>query len=338
MAARITSSVLLVLFSACSLSRDGLGQALVAEVPAATATDAGPTFTSDPGDDADAQDDDSDGAGAPTRRDGAVPKPVVSRCALTGLHAARIEADLTWKPDYSWSSSTSWAPAVVAGQGKASLFVLADVKDGTATLRACGIRFPAVTAVTGVTVSGTFADATWDHVQTTWSAKVKVGCDQPGCAISSELVQSELGLDLPAGRAWPEASQALAAAELRDDDGDGRPGVRFVLDAPLPLLAPSGYAYWPAAVEVTDLMLAMRLSTQLQGQLDGCGTASGVALEMQLQARVLACTLDGGSACLDDQAALLQRSLPVWTVGTASWKLRRLPAGSACADVRAAFP
>jgi hypothetical protein len=103
------------------------------------------------------------------------------------------------------------------------------------------------------------------------------------------------------------------------------------------LYAPTGYD-WANSVAVTELMLAMRVSTQLTGKLDSCGEASGMASRLAFETRVLACSLDSGSECLDDQVAVLQRSLPAWAVQGSRWQLKRLPDNADCEDVRIALP
>ncbi|HEX5655927.1 MAG TPA: hypothetical protein VFX59_01980 [Polyangiales bacterium] len=335
MLTRDTLFVLAVVgLSACAVSRDGLGQRLSVEQPAETPSSPRDDETEDEAPKPTGRDD-ARVLPTPDRPDSAVAPPEVD-CALTGLQALRLDIEVSWTPEPG-TLYVGWTPSATAGQGTMSLLALADARDGVVTLRPCGASLPPVRSTSGVTVRGSIAEATWDAVETRWTANVSTTCDRPGCAVSTSILPAQLGVASPAGEEWPAAADPVPAPLLRDDDGDGRPGLGFTLEEPLRLSAPMGFN-WANSVAVTELFVALRLNTQLSGNLDGCGEASGTASRVALQSRVLGCRLDTGSECLDDQTAVLQRSLPTWTAGASRWQLKRLPADSDCEDVRSALP
>jgi hypothetical protein len=357
---RRTFLVALTLASAaCDLSREGLGQASAIEPSAAPEEqDAAPAHDA-PRDGADPQEQDD-------RRDAATPSsdaahaPIVdaqvrhdasavltkdasaqpaSGCPLAGLHALRIDADVIWNAQ----ALTGWTSPVAPGSGRTSLFALVGVQSGTATMQACGANVPALTSISGQRFEGSFPDATWDKIDRRWTTQVTTSCDDVGCSVSAKFVEPQLGIALAPLAAWPGPYAQVDPNVLRDDDGDGVPGVLYPLITPIAL--PRTYAGYGGDYatafgvdRVSDLSLALRLGLRLEGKLDSCDAASGSGSALTVDARVLACWLQDGGMCRDDQVGTLERSLPAWAVERASWRLVRLAPASSCADVRAALP
>jgi hypothetical protein len=292
----------------CELSRNGLGD------PRDPGYAAG--ANADPGD---------DDAGEP------------AACPTGGMHALSIEASVSW----GGTGALDWTSGLSPGTGAMSLLALVETQAGRATLRACDATMPDVRSIAGTSHGGSFPDDIWERIDTRWPVSFRADCEQLGCAIGTELVEAQLGIELPARAPWPASP---SEGSLRDGDDDGTPGVPFTLSTPVPLpSAGFGFVPWAASeaarqAQLADtLMLALRFEARLQGTLDSCTRASGTASELSLDAHVVSCLLQSGEPCSAAQASALDGSLPLWRITSASWQLVAVPDAS-CTSARSALP
>jgi hypothetical protein len=325
----------------CDVERAGLGSERGTDVDFAIDDDAGAEEAASSSADA--------SSGAHERRDAAAAVPQDARgpaegapddaaaqdaslaCEpAAGRHALRIDADVTWS-----NSALGFAAVGASGMGTMSLFALVDGSFGSATLRACGAELPVLGPMPGGSIRGSFADALWDAIGTRWTGAFTRACDAPGCALTSDYLEPQLGIALAPRAAWPGALTPIDPALQRDDDGDGVRGVPFTLEQTQG--AGLGAGAWRAA-GVQTLMLALRVGARLSGVLDDCARAHGELEELTLESRVLSCVTASGAPCRPDQRTSVDGALPSWHATRASWRLVRIDDVAGCADVRAALP
>jgi hypothetical protein len=268
------------------------------------------------------------------------PDAADARCPLDGLFALRIDAVVQW----AGTSFFDIVPIILPGEGDMSLTVLSDLRtqagERRATIRACGSEVPAFSASIGEHYGVDFADSVWERVPTRWSVGVRQTCDLPGCAFASDVVTAQLGLTLADSAPWPSPRDVLPDSTLRDDDGDGIPGIVLRTRGPSDVGGPS-YTHPPTnyllTSRVSEISLAVRVSAELAGALDSCDAYGGKAYGMTVDTRALACRLDDGTSCTPEQLGFVDDNLPVWKVDRATWTTVRVPAGASCADARAAL-
>lgn len=279
---------------------------------------------------------------ADAAKPGSVVPPIDAggKCEIDGLYALRIEAQVRW----AGSTLFDIVPIISPGQGIVTIDVLADIQsDGAqrkSSIRACGSNVPDFTAdLVGERYGVAFPDAVWDKLSVRWPASVSVGCAEPGCSFATDFVTAQLGIGIGERAPWPSSRDPLDPNTLRDDDGDGAPGILLVARGPNDPGAVA-YSHPPADLlllqRISELQLAIRLGAGLQGTLESCTVLAGSLPQMTLDTRALGCRLDAGQPCGTDAVAFLDDNLPEWKVDSATWRAVRVPQGSSCAAARAA--
>jgi hypothetical protein len=137
----------------------------------------------------------------------------------------------------------------------------------------------------------------------------------------------------PLSDPWPESWTGLNAV---DHDGDGKPGVTT--------LAKSGNGYGLPRLDIfndqiraDEIYLALRTILSLDGIVDSCGRATGVAT-FNMEQHAVGCHVNGGGDCSTEQVNLLDNNLPQLQVSGGSFELVSIPDGSSCADVLRTLP
>lgn len=256
-------------------------------------------------------------------------------CDLSGSFALRIDADATW----AGTTLFNIVPIIKPGTGTLSVVLLADMQaDHAVTLRACGAEVPDFASSVNETYGVAFPDEFWEKLALRWSVGFASTCADPGCALTFDPLIAQLGIGIPEHASWPTPRDKLDVATLRDEDGDGIPGVLLRCRGPKDP-GPKKYSHPPTSyllnARVSEIMIALRIGLTLQGKLDSCDRFGGGLPAMSVDTRALACQLDTGTRCAPEQLGFVDDDLPVWKIDNATFTAVRVPTGASCADVRA---
>jgi hypothetical protein len=280
-------------------------------------------------------------AGSSGAPDATVEPPVDAGkdCKQTGRFGVRLQSQVRW----AGTTLFDIVPIITPGVGVLSVYVMADfVESGggtqVATVRACGTTIPDFSASVGETYGVVIPDEVWENVTLSWTTTFNTSCRQPGCTYSADPITAQLGLGIPPTDPWPSARDPIDVATLRDDDDDDVPGILLRARGPKDK-GPVSYMHPPInyllSERASEIWIAIRLHAELQGKLDTCDSFGGGVPNTTLDTRALACRLDSGKRCNDDELSFVDDNLPVWKVETASVRALRLPDHAQCADVRA---
>lgn len=167
---------------------------------------------------------------------------------------------------------------------------------------------------------------------------------------STEAVATLTGVSLPspATDAWPSP---LSPSALRDDEGDGNPGVTVV---PVDPATDSRYNFPPVGFpplfgvdypRAKLIFIASRSVVKLHGTVKSCDELNGAADIVVLggtpsiNSTVVGCVKTTGETCTADEAGFLDQNRPQFTpTGPGTLVSVRMPDSATCADVRARFP
>lgn len=244
----------------------------------------------------------------------------------------------------SWPASL----AITAGKGemhvwtKAELTVQGSAVTGTA--RPCGATIPALTAASGLgggklqveIPPGVWSAPTMPVFQIRGTT---TGFDM-GDAVSMEPLASLVGatMDDPLTGAWPAKVSRLT---LMDPDGDGHPGIPAIPRTDPPFGAPPvdiASALNPPGRVADRLDLATRTVMSFTGTRDSCSSVRGTASVTRVDSHVVGCHVQGDGECTKEQSGFIDAVQPRFTVESATFEMREVPASATCADVRAALP
>ncbi|MDB4972465.1 MAG: hypothetical protein JWN48_806 [Myxococcaceae bacterium] len=258
-------------------------------------------------------------------------------CDPSGAHLFQLDAVATWDPT---SQSLLGLPVetVMAGQGFVRIVGLShiqrDENGWSGSIQPCWGEVPDFTAF-NLKFGALISNETWDRIDRTWSTRLSAPCTRPNCAIESNPLTAQLGLDIPESADWPARKSRLDAGIQVDDDGDGVPGVLVSLRSPS---EPGGYHYvtGPNLDDISQFEVALRISADLLGTIKTCDVFSGDARKPALSMTVLGCRIkDGGRWCDQGEIDYCNGNLPQWRLTKATWQSQRLPDDASCADVRA---
>jgi hypothetical protein len=262
-----------------------------------------------------------------------VDSTTIDPCPVSGTYALTLQAAVHWEG----TSLFQIVPIILPGDGMVVVKTLIDIAptpEHAVTVRACGAQIPDFASSIGETYGADFPDEMWDRLPLRWNTRAHFECTNSGCAFEAEPVTAQLGIDVPANAAWPSPRDPIAASAQRDDDRDGLPGVHLRMRGP----AEGAYQHPPTSFllvrRVSDIQLAIRLNATIDGALSSCDTRGGLTHGMTLDIRALACTVENGGACAEDELGFIDDNLPVWTVQSATFQAQRLPANATCGDVR----
>ncbi len=259
---------------------------------------------------------------------------VAPGCALSGTYALDLQADVAWDGTRLFGI----VPIIVSGEGQVSVQTRIDIDDTPThgvTVRACGVKLQDFQSILAEVYSASIPDDVWEKLSLRWNTRANFTCAQPGCAFHADPVVAQLGIGISPDAAWPSPRDVIPDDVQRDDDGDGKPGIRIVLRGPSP---GTRYQYPPTNLliqqRVTEIELAIRLAATLDGTLTSCSARDGQISNMTLELRALACTLESGMPCSDADLAFVDDNLPVWAVKTARFHAQKMPANVSCAELR----
>ncbi len=244
----------------------------------------------------------------------------------------------------SWPATTG----VVAGSDVVHIWTLSslDYAGGNVTGRSrpCGSIVPPLEAsqlLGGGMIQPVIPDEVWDATSLPDSpTSGTIGGFDAGDTIDMQPVVSLIGasMDNPADGAWPSTGAELSGM---DHDDSGKSGVTSVPRSDPPFRRPPldiiG-AVLPDGARADVLYLAMRNVIRIQGNLDSCNTGSGTATFLKFDNHVIGCHVLNGGECTAAQADFVDSNRTVFQVSDATFTMRRMPEGSACADVRTALP
>jgi hypothetical protein len=274
-------------------------------------------------------------------------------CTLDGKAlAAEVFFDVNWKG----TTLAGIVPLLMAGSGRIRVVVRLDLSGNGPRLRtrltACEANMPDFAA--GNVLVGTeqyaayIPDAAWDESSMPrFDLGWDLGCNLPGCALSSDGLVATFGARANPGDKWPGRTGSISDIVPLDDDDDGYPGISFMSRDSHEHSA-SGTAYteipvtWTLASRCARAFIAFQVAGQFHGQLDSCDTLSGVVASGRVEARNFGCYAhaEGSSReyeCASDEAEFLDENLPNWTVMGGSWRAQIVDSSFDCVDVRALF-
>jgi hypothetical protein len=250
----------------------------------------------------------------------------------TGLAANEIVAEVSW-PD---------TIGVVGGSGQLVIWTRAELDfDGNAvsgTVSPCGSILPIIQTkaiVGGHKVQPVIPDATWDlSSMPKTAAQGTISGFQPGSSIRMQPATALLGLEMSdVEAAWPQSWKDIQTV---DHDADGAPGITSIPNTSGGFAAPPT-GIFPSDPKAIELYLVSRSVIELQGERDSCKTASGIAIVHAFDNHIVGCALEGGGTCDETQTTFIDNNRTIYQVDSASYKMKSLPAGATCSDVRAAF-
>jgi hypothetical protein len=236
--------------------------------------------------------------------------------------------------------NVEWSGSFVTkgGTGKVHLWSKANFNraEGSASLEAmpCGSVLPDIetTAIAGgKKVLAEIPDSAWENANMPVFEGEAI---QDGATWSSTSDVALLGLTMSdPDAAWPAAS----AITGYDHDGDGKPGVSAIprdgngYGAPPTDLGKSHYA--------DKLYLATRNDMTLSANIEGCPESySGTADVAKFDSHVIGCHVKGGGDCTAAQSKFIDDNRTLFTVTSATFDSKVVPASTTCAAVRAALP
>jgi hypothetical protein len=281
---------------------------------------------------------DGDGLQELPDHEAAAPSP--GACALKGAFALRLDAEVRWDGTAAFDA----LPLVLAGRGTVSVMARIELRNSglkpTVELRACGVAVPDIRSGLGERHGAEFAGETWEHIAARWRSELLLECKRPGCTVKSDQAVVQLGLVTQKPASWPDRRALLDPNAVRDDDGDGMPGISLRMRT---FGDRQGSTYTPApsnsllSERLSEIMLAMQLQAQLAGVLDTCDQMSGTVDGVVVNTRALSCRVDTGTICTPESLAFVNDNLPVWTVERAAFRARRVAESAGCVEVRSAL-
>jgi hypothetical protein len=277
--------------------------------------------------------------------------------------AVHIKLNVTWGGDTVLVASS--------GTNVAEIWLLSTLNvAGTAitgTSKTCGLKLPDIQTtalVASKKIQLNFGDNTiWDKPSMPTFA---VTGTQSGFAVGDTIaIQPTLGLlgiaaastlTNPA-TAWPPPNAAMPgattyplvlAADIKDDDGDGKPGITINSNGTSP------YSYVPTNLNyqhdfADQVYIVSRNKLALTGAITSCGNAAGTATVSLFENHVVGCH-DAAAAtdknCSDPNGQTSTVTGPgfvdvhrtMYVPGTATYVSKTVSATATCADVRNAVP
>lgn len=246
--------------------------------------------------------------------------------------------------------TVSWPETIglEAGEGEMHVWTKAnltfDGNDVSGTAEPCGSIIPALTKTDlagGGQVQTQIPDEVWDAAgMPVFDVKGSISGFGVGATISMDPIASTVGLTMtdPMNDPWPASPQQIEAV---DHDGDGSPGIKAIprTDAPFtaPPLSLQG-ALDPNGPRADEVHVVTRTIIQLAGTRDSCTSAKGTATVDAVDSHVVGCHVKDGGACTQDESNFIDSNQPKFTIKSAKYEMKQVPANATCADVRAALP
>jgi hypothetical protein len=235
-----------------------------------------------------------------------------------------------------------------AGEGEMHIWTKASLEfsgnDVTGMAEPCGSVIPALTKTNiagGGMVQTQIPDEVWDAAgMPAFEVQGSISGFGVGATISMDPIASTVGCTLadPANDPWPASGSEVMTA---DHDGDGQPGIKAVPRTdegfsapPLDLMG----ALDPMGARADEVYVATRTLIQLAGTRDTCTSAKGTATVSNVDSHVVGCHVKDADTCTADQAKFIDDNQPKFTIKSATYEMKQVPAGATCAEVRAALP
>lgn len=270
-------------------------------------------------------------------------------CSVAGNYAALVDFNVAWIP----TTIGGVLPVLEGGAGSIRMFALARLDAlGSAIIEPCGTTVPdfeGTDVVGGELYGGDVPVAAWDAVtMPSFNTRWATFCNRPGCGYQGDEATFVIGArPVVAAAVWPPQGGWVSSGqfEATDDDNDGQPGLTMITRGP-PVTDAAGrpYAFPPVGVasfgRARKLHLAMSLRVKLMGTLETCDAIGGVSSAADVHVSAVGCTgvLEGEAEeklCAPETAQFVDTNLPMWTVKSSSFKMKRLPPGGGCYTARA---
>lgn len=247
--------------------------------------------------------------------------------------------------------TVSWPESIgiEAGEGEMHIWTKASLTfDGnnvTGAAEPCGSVIPALTKTSiagGGMVQTEIPDEVWDAASMpSFDVKGAISGFGVGATISMDPIASTVGCMLadPANDPWPASGAQLTTV---DHDGDMQPGIKAVPRTDDPFQAPPldiMGALDPMGARADEVYVATRTIIQLEGTRDSCTSAKGTAKVTKVDSHVVGCHISGtANYCDATQTKFIDDNQPKFTIKSAAYEMKQVPADATCADVRAALP
>lgn len=244
----------------------------------------------------------------------------------------------------SWPASLG----IEAGEGEMHIWTKAalsfDGNDVSGMAEPCGSVIPALTKTSiagGGMVQTQIPDEVWDAPEMpSYEVKGAISGFGVGATISMDPIASTVGVMMadPTNDPWPASGSQLMTV---DHDGDGQPGIKAVPRTDDPFTAPPldiNGALDPNGPRADEVYVATRTIIQLAGTRDSCTSAKGTADVTKVDSHVVGCRIKDGGYCDADQTKFIDDNQPKFTIKSATYEMKQVPADATCADVRAALP
>jgi hypothetical protein len=188
-----------------------------------------------------------------------------------------------------------------------------------------------ISALGGEKILPEIPDATWDKSS---MPQFSGTATKTGNTVNASPGVALVGLTMtnPTGT-WPARTSIMGV----DHDSDGKLGLAAIPRSDSP------YARIPLDISKSKradrVDLAIRNIMTLSATVSGCPeTYNGTANVTKFDNHVIGCHVYGGGECTDTQKKFVDDNSVVYTVGSATYKAKRVSASASCADVRGAVP
>jgi hypothetical protein len=256
-------------------------------------------------------------------------------CDLTGTFALKVSLPASWSTSSAIEGGTDsflfWMRVSAVPRGG----------DVSLTLQPCGRSVPDFRSseVDEIFCYG-YPDSLFDRVPSilpSTAATISLATTAAGSTLSLPPSAVLMGarLDDPVDDVWPALAAALSSVDM---DRDGKPGVVAVYRGDGPCSHPRT-AFSFSANRADQAYVGSRLVFSLSGRLAGCTRSTGSAEVSALDTRIFGCRLaDSGRDCKSSEADFLDRNVPRYTLGPATYVLEKVADSASCPQIRSALP
>jgi len=288
-----------------------------------------------------------------------------------------VQTQVTMALKLTLSSTWPLTLAVRQGMGDVAIWLLSNYTVDSQNrlagrVKTCGNKTPPITLTDNGAASVGASTGTTAQVQitipsTVWNAPSMpttpvtgmLGGWNVGSSLSVDPVVTLSGLSptsqwASASTAWPMAvssGSAIPMSDIRDDDGDGKPGITATPSSQMPYYVPrTGFLMGSTLSPPTDkIYVVLRTELSLFGLSTSCTEGAGTATVNLLNNHVVGCHIpdvDGGAGtdCIDTQYDFIDQNTTAYMVMGGTYVSKILASGTGdggavtCDDVLSAVP